>query len=280
MKKKLLTLAMAAVMTVSSAFAAFAEDVDCTGWWVAHSAGVEVTTDGVEVTFTNTTYESATANWNGPIWVLYSADEAFAGSGTCNTAAGYNEYWVMRGDNYGWGNNAYYNTQQETDPNTGAYVINTNTPNALADAGITWTADADATWDNFVTDLKSGIECKATAKLVGNTAEVTFSVAGVDTKIVLPVDTSKKTYLSIGGELTKITNLTSKSMAPAGGGDDATTAGNANDATTAGNANDATTAGTTGTATPNTGDATMVGLLLAVAAVSAVVVLKKRTVTE
>ena len=270
MKKKLLTLAMAAIMVVSSAVSAFAEDIDCTGWWVAHSSGVEVTTDGVEVTFTNTTYDTATANWNGPIWVLYSADEDFTGNGTCNTAAGYLEYWVMRGDNYGWGNNAYYGTEQETDANTGAYIINTNTPNDLADAGITWTPTTnEVDWTAFLTSIKAGAECKATAKLVGNNAVVTFSVAGVDTKIELPVDTSKKVYLSIGGELTKITNITSKSMASS---TDATTAGS--------DATDATTAGSTTTTTPDTGDSTMVFALVAVAVAAAVVVLKKRTVTE
>ncbi len=259
MKKKLLTLAMAAVMVVSSAVSAFAEDIDCSGWWVAHSEGVEVTEEGVEVTFTNTTYESAAANWNGPLWVLYSGTEAKV------NGADYAEYWVMRGDNYGWGNAAYYN---------GGADINTNTADAMTAAGITWTPDADATWDNFLTDLKAGVECTATAKLVGSNAVVTFSVAGVDTTIELPVDTSKTTYLSITGELTNITNITSKSMATT---DDTTPS---TDDTTSSTDDTTSSSTTTTTTTPDTGDYTMVGLLLAVAAVSAVVVLKRRTVAE
>ncbi len=64
--------------------------------------------------------------------------------------------------------------------------------------------------------------------------------------------------------------------APAGE-NETTTASNE---TTAGNAADATTAAGGATGTPNTGDSSMVATLLAVAALSAVVVLKKRTATN
>ncbi len=275
MKKKLLTLAMAAVMVVSSAintFAATVADVEASGWWVAHSAGIEVTEEGVEVTFTNTTDASAANNWNGPIFVLYSADAAFAGSDadtttadTVNTVAGYNEYWVQRGDNYGWGNATYYGVTGD---------LNTNLADALTTAGITWTPDADAVWDNFLTDLKAGVECKCTAKLVGDNAVLTFSVAGVDAQIELPVDTSKTTYLSISGELTTITDIEYSAMASAGADTDTDADTNTDsDADTNTNTNG-------GATTPDTGDSTMVVALAVVAMVAAVVVLKKRTVTE
>ncbi len=239
--KKFFAVAVATVMTLAMSVSAFAAaDVDCSGWWVAHSEAVEVTAEGVEITFKNTTEEGASQNWNGPIWVLYSADEAFAGGAGISNTPGYTEYWVMRGDNYGWGNAVYYGVTGD---------LNTNTADNLTAAGITWTPDADAVWDNFLTDLKAGADCKATAKLVDGKAVVTFSVAGVDTKIELPVDTAKKTYISLGGELTDLTNIEVKAMAKD---------------------------------TPATGDFTAVlpVALVAVAAMAVVVVMKKRTVTE
>lgn len=205
--KKLLAILLAVAMIMGLALTASAKettlpDVDCTGWWAAHSDGIEITEDGVTITFTNTTYADAPdtnengdpCNWYGPMWILYSGEEAKVGG------TGYSEYWVHRGDNYGWCVAAHY---------YGVDLNRWSDATALADKGISFT-DAFAEgfdWANYLPTLKAGTNVTITAKLEGTNALITTECAGVTNNATLPVDTSKPVYLSLSGELTKLTNI-------------------------------------------------------------------------
>ncbi len=168
------------------------DDVDCTGWWTAHSSGIEITTEGVKITFTNTTYESAENLWNGPIWVLFSADEPVV------NGSGYYEYWVQRGDNYGW---------------TGEWANFINTADNLDEIealGISYST----TWgnDDYLATLKSGCTVTITAIREGDNVTITMSLAGESSTVTIPV-TSDTVYLAVSGELTTLTNISYTSMA-------------------------------------------------------------------
>lgn len=186
MKKKLLTLAMAATMVVSSVFTAFADEtVECSGWWVAHSQGYEVDADGLELSFKNTTYDTAVKNWDGPIYVVYTGDEAKV------NGAGYAEYGVARGDLFGWNSAA----------NTGDAAAFEATGNKFEKVA------EPADWAGYLTALKAGADCKLKATLNGDELVVEFTVADATSKATWKVDGSKKVYISVGGENCTLTEV-------------------------------------------------------------------------
>lgn len=168
-------------------------EIDCTGWWTAHTTGVEITKEGVSLTFKNTTYDTATSNWNGPIYVLYTGNEPIV------NGDGYTEYAVMRGDLYGW-----------------TPTCNTNETDKWTAEGHTFTANGaemtEADWANYLSNLKAGQECKVTAKLVNGGVQVKMTVGKAVSTATYKVDTTKPVYLSLGGELTKLTNIQATSM--------------------------------------------------------------------
>lgn len=191
--KKTLALAIAIVMICACALtvsAAEVADLDCAAWWTAHTEGIAITEEGVDISFVNTTYADATLNWNGPLYVLYSASEPVV-NGT-----DYAEYWVQRGDNYGW-NVATGNTGENAD--------------ALAAVGITMVsecADWDALWASYVDNLKAGCDVKIRAQLVDGNAVITMEVQTLKMVTTVPVDTSKTTYISLSGEMTVLSGIT------------------------------------------------------------------------
>lgn len=177
--KKLSALILAVVMVfacIGAVSAAEIADLDCPGWWAAHTDGVEVTDKGVTITFTNTTYESATENWNGPLWVLYGGDEAKVG------CSNYAEYWVERGDAFGWAGGA--GNAAETTTSTGAVA-----------------------WDNFLSNLKAGAKATVTAIRNGDKVTVAMEISGVTSIVTTPVAADAPVYISLTGELTKLTNI-------------------------------------------------------------------------
>ncbi len=164
-------------------------EIDCTGWWKAHTTGVQVTKEGVKLTFKNTTYDSAKDGWNGPIYVL------FTGSEPKINGAGYVEYAVMRGDLFGWTPTA-------------------NTGDKLADfekAGNKITSNVadfdDAVWADYLKALKAGQNCTVVAKLVDGGVQVKMTVGKAVSTVTWKVDTTKPVYISLGGELTKLTDI-------------------------------------------------------------------------
>lgn len=198
MKKKIFALALAAVMLVSGAMTAMAAttEVDCSGWWVAFSDAYEVDEDGLELTFKNTTYESATANWNGPIYVVYE--------GTTEKA-------VMRGDLYGWSvpdGTAEEGYELVSDGTYSGYWVNTNNNN-WAVRGYTFEKTAEpADWTTYLTALKAGADCSVKASIENNVLTVVFTVADVVSTATYPVSGTETVTIVLGGELCKLSEIT------------------------------------------------------------------------
>lgn len=73
---------------------------DCsTGWWTAHSDVVKVE-EGTTETVTFYNYTNKLQNWNNFVVVLQNVPDAHSAADN----ASYEEYAVVRADNYGWGN--------------------------------------------------------------------------------------------------------------------------------------------------------------------------------
>lgn len=191
--KKILALAIAVMMICVCAFSVSAAetalpDVDSPAFWGGHSAGIEVTAEGVDITFTSTTYAEATDWFHGPIYILFTADEAKV------NGAGYAEYWVQRGDNAGWSPLA--NTWE------GMATLN--------GAGITMESTCenwDALWATWLDNLKAGCEVKIHAELQENNAVITMELQTLKMVTTIPVDTTKTVYLSLSGEKATLTNI-------------------------------------------------------------------------
>ncbi len=306
MKKKIFAVALAAAMTVTSAMSAFAleTELDCTGWWTAHADGIEVTAEGVEFNFKNTTYAEVDAtahdgkvvNFDTPIVVIYnSTDGAIGKAGD----AGYTEYVVIRSDLYAWSG-----TNNSNDNDSIADNQWNESGYAMEKIGVP--ADA-AAWAEWLAANQKGVDCNVKATLNGKNVVVELTVNGVTSKTTVPVDPANKIYMSISGEHCKITNITQVNGTAAGTGTNTPAAGTGTNTPAAGTGTNTPATGTgtnapaagTGTNTPaagtgtnapagngNAGGATTGDVapyavaVLAVAAAAVVVVLQKKKVTE
>lgn len=191
----LLVLAMVCACAVcASAAQTTLPDADCPGWWQVFSDGIAVTEEGVEITFTNTSYADASQYYHGPAWIMYTGDEAKV------NGAGYFEYWVQRGDNFGWAVGANYGVDGTVDS------AEANAAN-LAAAGITYVSSVGHDWENYVANAKAGIEVRITSVREGNTVITTTEVGDVVSVVTLPVTADKPVYISLTGEMTKLTNI-------------------------------------------------------------------------
>ena len=251
MKKKLLTVALAAVMVVSSALSAFAAtetELTAEGFLSASTTPEKVSGD-FDVTYTFHNETTGTANWNNFIFEIKTQDDQLDGV-------------TFRADRCGWGFGEY---ADDLGGDWGPLV--------------TWNDVAGYNWDTFATEMKDA-NVVLNLKRTGNVFTFDYKVTAGSTTYNIVATTPEiagleaDLQITLSGELVKLTNIAFT--------DNNASAGDAADDTTAGGAADSTTAGTTGgtTTTPDTGDSTMVLALVAVAVASAVVVLKKRTVTE
>lgn len=161
-------------------------ELDCTGWWTAHTEGTEVTESGVAVSFKNTTYADAADVWNIPVVVAYTGDEAKV------NGAGYDEYVVIRGDGYAW-------TTKGTDANTGAGLEAWN--------GLGYAFESNAPGDTWVQDNKAGTDCKVQAVISGGKVIIETTVGSVVSKTSFSVEAGKKVYISLSGEKCKLTDI-------------------------------------------------------------------------
>ena len=254
MNKKIFAgvLASALAVTCAANVSALQTELDCSGWWTAHTDGVEITADGVEVTFTSTTYADAANNWNAPIYVVYSGDEAKV------NGAGYAEYYVCRADMYGW-----------VAPDLGDYNTNGDLP-----AGWSWERTAEPDWDNWLANCQAGVSGTVKATKGNGNVTVVFTVNGATSTTVIPVD-SDTVYVSLSGELCKLSNIKLVDNTPAApsGGDNEGTSGNEGN----GGAGDPNNAGDPNKDSADTGvEGVAVAAGLAIIAAGAVVVAKKR----
>ncbi len=162
-------------------------ELDCEGWWTAHTSGIEVTSDGVALTFKNNTYSAAANQWEVPVVVAYAGDEAKV------NGAGYDEYAVIRGDAYAW-------TTKAADANTGAGLA------AWSNLGYTFQSNA-STFDTWLADNKAGTDCKVQAIKKDGKVIIETTVGSVTSYTTFPVDAGKKVYISLSGEKCKLTNI-------------------------------------------------------------------------
>lgn len=186
-----LVLTVAPVMPMGTGIAAAEEtaegaELDCEGWWTAHTEGIEVTESGVAVSFKNTTYADASDVWNIPVVVAYTGDEAKV------NGAGYDEYAVIRGDGYAW-------TIKGADANTGAGLA--------AWSGLGYTFESTVPGDTWVQDNKAGTDCKVQAVISDGKVIIETTVGSVVSKTSFPAEAGKKVYISLSGEKCKLTNI-------------------------------------------------------------------------
>lgn len=150
MRKKLLTMAMAAVMAVGSVVNVMAATTITGAWWTAWTEGYEVK-DSVEF---DIEVKGGEANWN-------NVSAVFANGQTTGTVApadeveGYKEYAVIRADSWGWGGG----DNMSVDGNAITYestLTDTNADGNVWDEFLAIMADAHI--DATITKTATGIE--------------------------------------------------------------------------------------------------------------------------
>ncbi len=100
MRKKLLTVALAATMAVASVFSAFAAELSG-AWWTAWSESYEIA-DGATVEF-DIDVKGGDAVWNNVAAVFVNSKITGTQAPKDEVGDSYKEYAVVRGDNWGWG---------------------------------------------------------------------------------------------------------------------------------------------------------------------------------
>ena len=150
-------------------------ELNCEAFWGVHTKGIAVGNDGVTVKFSNKT--NGTNNWNTPIYVIYTGDEAKVGG------AGYVEYGVMRSDAYGW---------------DGAGKTGT----------MAWKAGTDPIdWAGWLATNQAGAEYEISAIRKEDTVFMKINAGGLITYVAIPVKEGKTAYLSLTGEQCKLENI-------------------------------------------------------------------------
>ena len=265
MRKKLLTVALAATMVVSSVFSAFAVeskdaisgDLTVTGFFNEKTDAVELKSgDTLNIKF-NCKSESISANYHTYVMAVTAAiGDAYTGASE--------EVLIVRGDNWGWGGGASdIVAPDDKGENTNKLAFET-----------------DVNWDEWQNLLKGGADVNITLSRNANT--LTYE-AKVGTYTMKTTTTSGKAlpdtlYVFLTGENTVLSGIsTSKTSAnttpdPTQASDD-----KKDDSTTT-----AVPAGSKDNVTPSkTGDTAAVAVVAIVALGAAVaVVASKKKVTE
>ena len=154
-------------------------DLDCTGWWTAHTNGIEVDENGISLTFKNTSYESAAVNWNTPLYVVYTNNEPKVN----NASPDYKEYMVRRSDNF-----------------TLEAFQNSTTSVSEFPANFDW-----AVW---LGDNKKGADdYQISAIRTDDTVLVKFISHGIVSYSAIPVEKGKPAYLSLTGDNCKLSEI-------------------------------------------------------------------------
>ena len=197
MKKKFLTLAMAAVMAIGlisnpdvEAKAGTLDDMITSATSAIKSKGFELTAEGVKVTFD----AEMTTNfaWDSPQFAVYTAEDDTAAN-VVTDVANANCYFVGRSDNFAsdsagnrWGLDNLYIKNANTYVFFGEY---TKTENVTLEMSYTMTA-----------------------RLVGDVAFVEFSGDTFTSYSMVKVDTTKKNYVSVIANYCDITNISYEAL--------------------------------------------------------------------
>ncbi len=254
MKKKLLTVALAAVMTVASTVGAMAETLTstATAWWADVKAGTDYTlaADSEVVLYATCLEHEVEAGYGFMVETYVPSAET--GSKMYITATNNDDAWSAEGL-------TYTNAPASGNPQT------TTKGTATLEAGTVVKVTVKRTGDDVSFEFYNMTANEVYRNFVFEGTN--YSTATGDVMVHFSAQTGSFEVSTTAPEV-----ATTTAASAANEGETTTVAG---DATTA-----ATTTAATTTTTPNTGDSTMVVALLAVAALSAVVVLKKKTVTE
>ncbi len=188
--KKTLAVTMAMSMVVATPVIANAveSELTCGGFNTAHTAGVEVTEEGTEITFTSTSASDADANWNTPTVLVYSGKE-----GKVN-GNGYAELAAIRSDLWAWALADGENNKDTWEAKNNGYKFE-----VVADP-----------WQAWLAECKKGVDCKATAVKDGNTLTVTLSTGGVESKLPISLAGHENDTITISltGEKCTLSDLT------------------------------------------------------------------------
>lgn len=191
--KKTLALALVVMMLCVCAFSVSAAEttlpnLTTQGFWSAHSDGVAVTEDGVEITldFQSTGENGVFSNWHAPSVVVYYGTEAKV------NGADYAEIAVIRSDAYGW---------TPTAPFWG--------PNGYGEDAAAWAA--------WLEGCKNGAVAAVSAQLADGNAVVTLTANGMSNTYTFPLEEGKDVYISLSGEFCAMSNIkvTTPDPAPA-----------------------------------------------------------------
>ncbi len=155
-------------------------NVNCSGWWTAHSDGILVDETPVRIVYNTISYINAAENWHTPILVVYSAFDQTVGG------VAYYEFAVTRSDAYGWSTGA------------DAYSFEGTYSNDWTD------------WGQWLAKNKAGIkDCEIMAVRRDDNIIITQTNAGVTVKSVIqiPLNTQFPVYISLTGELCALSNI-------------------------------------------------------------------------
>ena len=154
-------------------------NVDCSGWWVDHSDGIELTYEPVTVTYHTISYPSARETWHAPFCVLFSSLDRLVGG------IAYTEYSVTRSDGFGWVTDGTgYGVKEIRDA---SFISN----------------------DNWLSRNKKGCECTLVAYRKNDMVVIEQTNNGITvvSHTLIPLSVDLPIYLSLSGELCAITNI-------------------------------------------------------------------------
>lgn len=154
-------------------------NIDCSGWWMAHSEGIEITEKMKTITFTSTSFPQAKENWDSPIAVLFSSlDKSVNG-------VAYREYSVTRANGKGWKENAEVYTNEIT------------------------IADSWESWGDWLDANKEGMKYTITAVRKRDIVILTISGGGVSVTSYTDIPPSEvlPMCVALSGELCVLTGI-------------------------------------------------------------------------
>jgi hypothetical protein len=190
MKKKIFAVALAAAMTVSSAFTAFAvETADSITGDLTVTTFFNEKTDAVELksgdsyTFTFNDKSNGTNNWENYVMAVVGAEgDAYTGADQ--------EILIVRADAWGWGGSM------------SDFVAPDATGNALV-------FNSDVNWDNWAADTAAGVDCEVTIARNGDTLDYTAKIGSytVSTSATSGVALPDSCYVFFTGENCDLTGF-------------------------------------------------------------------------
>ena len=154
-------------------------NLDCAGWWTAHTEGIEINEEPVRVTYDSISYSQAKENWHTPLVVVFSSLDKLV------NGVLYKEYSVIRSDAYGWGVDGIGYSSKVIYPER-------------------WSS-----WREWLEDNKAGIHGSITAFRNDNTVIVRQNNNGVivTSSIQIPTDRELPICFALSGELCAISNI-------------------------------------------------------------------------